>query len=63
MAGLVPFNRKKTDLLSTGFADFYNMLDDFFTDGWPVRRSLAGDTFKVDVQEDDKNYFVVASKA
>jgi len=60
MAGLVPFNRKKADLSTTGFEDFYNMLDDFFTDGWPVKRSLSGDTFKVDVSEDEKNYYVDA---
>jgi HSP20 family protein len=60
MAGLVPFNRKKTDLINTGFDEFYNMLDDFFTDGWPFRRSLIGNTFKVDIQEDNKSYFIAA---
>ncbi|NLT13035.1 MAG: Hsp20/alpha crystallin family protein, partial [Clostridiales bacterium] len=29
MAGLVPFNRKRADILSTGFDSFQNMLDDF----------------------------------
>lgn len=60
MAGLVPFNKKKADLLSTGFEDFHNMLDDFFTDGWPFRRSLAADTFKIDVREEEKEYVVEA---
>ena len=60
MTGLVPFNRKRSDLLSTGFDDFQNMLDDFFTDGWPSRRSLAGDTFKIDVQEKEKEYIIEA---
>ena len=60
MTGLVPFNRKRADLLSTGFDDFQNMLDDFFTDGWPSRRNLAGDTFKIDVQEQEKEYVIEA---
>jgi len=60
MAGLVPFNSRRNDLTNVGFDGFYNMLDDFFTDGWPFRRSLAADTFKVDVQEDDSAYYVAA---
>lgn len=59
MSGLIPFNKRK-DLLSTNFDDFYNMLDDFFTDSWPMKRSLSGDTFKLDVQEDTVNYFIEA---
>ena len=53
MTGLVPFNRKNTNLLSSGFEDFYNMLDDFFSDSWSPRRSLARDTFKINVQQND----------
>ena len=60
MAGLIPFNRKKNDLLSTGFEDFHSMMDDFFTEGFPMRRSLAADTFKVDVVEEDTAYVVQA---
>lgn len=60
MAGLVPFNRKNTNALSTGFDDFQNMLDDFFSDGWPIRRSLAADTFKVDVEDRGNEYAVEA---
>lgn len=60
MAGLVPFNKKKSEISNVGFDDFYNMIDDFFTAGWPFRRNLAGDTFKVDIQDDEKNYFVTA---
>ncbi len=36
------------------------MLEDFFTDGWPIRRSLAADTFKVDVEDRDQEYVVEA---
>ena len=60
MSSLIPFNRKRADLFSPGFEDFHNMLDDFFSEGWPFRRSLAGDTFKVDVLDKEKEYLVEA---
>ena len=60
MAGLVPFNRRRADVMSTGFDSFQNMLDDFFADGWPFRRSLAGDTFKIDVQDNKAEYLIEA---
>ncbi len=60
MPGLVPFNRNYPNILSTGFGDFYNMLDDFFSDSLPLRRTLINDTFKVDVQENEKSYVVEA---
>jgi HSP20 family protein len=60
MAGLIPFNRKRNDVLSTGFDDFQNMLDDFFSEGFPMRRSLAGDTFKIDVQDQESEYIIEA---
>ena len=61
MAGLVPFNRNKLSVRPTGgFEDFYNMLDDFFSDRWFPSRSLAADTFKVDVQEHENEYCIEA---
>lgn len=60
MSGLVPFNRRRNDLMTAGFGDFQNMLDDFFSDAWPTRRSLASDTFKIDVQDMDQSYLVEA---
>lgn len=60
MAGLIPFNRKKNDILSRDVDDLHSMLDDFFTEAWPMRRYLEADTFKVDVQEEDKEYIVHA---
>jgi len=60
MAGLVPFNRRTPDILSEPFDDITNVLDDFFADVWPFRRSLVADTFKIDVLEDDKNYYIKA---
>ena len=60
MAGLIPFNRKRNDLMNIGFDDFSNMLDDFFTGSWPIQRSLAGDTFKIDIQDNDTEYTIEA---
>lgn len=60
MAGLIPFNKRDNSLLPIGFEGFQNMLDDFFADAWPFTRSLAGDTFKIDVQENEKEYIVEA---
>lgn len=59
MTRLVPFN-KRGSMLNRDFVDFYNMFDDFFTEGWPYRRSLAKDTFRVDVQENEKEYLIEA---
>lgn len=60
MTGLVPFNRRSTGLLNTGFEDFYNMLDDFFSDNWSPRRGLGQDTFKINVQQNEGEYLVEA---
>jgi len=60
MTGLVPFNRRNTGLLNTGFEDFYNMLDDFFSDNWSPRRSLERDTFKINVQQNETEYLIEA---
>lgn len=62
MAGLIPFNRKNSNLTPTnaGTNDFYNMLDDFFNDSWMPGRSLMRDTFKIDIEEKDKEYLVEA---
>ncbi|WMJ78909.1 MULTISPECIES: Hsp20/alpha crystallin family protein [unclassified Sedimentibacter] len=63
MSGLVPFNRKNRSLMSKDFDDFgnfYNMVDDFFNFNWPSGKNFIKDTFKVDVQEDDKKYLIEA---
>ena len=61
MAGLVPFNRK-TNLVNSGagFEDFYNMLDDFFAGPLAPSRNLLRDTFKIDIEETEKEYLVTA---
>ena len=58
MAGLIPFNKNKS-LIGNSFNDFYNMIDDFFSDVMPTRL-LNSDTFKVDLQEREKDYIVEA---
>lgn len=60
MAGLVPFNRNRSDMKSSGFDDFYNMLDNFFEDTWAPARRFMTDTFKLDVQEKDGEYTIEA---
>ena len=61
MAGLVPFNRKNKEIsTTTGFEDFYNVLDDFFSNDWPFRRTLTHDTFKVDVEDNGNEYLIEA---
>lgn len=59
MAGLVPFNRRRKDLLSNDDSIF-NMLDDFFSGSMPMMRNLDTDTFKVDVKDLDNQYEVTA---
>jgi len=62
MAGLVPFNRKNNNLTraDAGFDTLYNMLDDFFNDSFAPSRNLLRDTFKIDIQETDKEYRIEA---
>ena len=60
MAGLIPFNRRNADLMNTGFNDFYNMLDDFFSEGMMPNRNLLRDTFKLDIEDKENEYLVEA---
>ena len=62
MSGLIPFNRKQSNLARAGanFEDFYNMLDDFFSDGLMQNRNLLRDTFKIDIVEHEKEYAIEA---
>lgn len=59
MAGLVPFNRRNGLLRPGNFNDFYNMLDDFFSDTLPSR-NLLSDSFKIDVKENENQYCIEA---
>lgn len=60
MLGLVPMNRRKNDLLMSDFNNFDNMLDDFFDDRWWKKRGIIAETFRMDVQENENDYFVEA---
>ena len=62
MTGLVPFNHRNNSLMRTGagFEDFYNMLDDFFNDGFMPSRSLLKDTFKIDIEDKENEYLIEA---
>jgi len=60
MAGLIPFNRNSFTRAGIGFEDLHNMLDDFFSDNRVQSRSLLRDTFKIDIAETDKEYYVEA---
>ena len=61
MTRLVPFNKRERGLSAApGFEDIYNMIDDFFSSDWPFRRSLAFDTFKLDVVDNGNEYLVEA---
>lgn len=59
MANLIPIRRHGGGLTATGFEDFYNMLDDFFTE--PFSSGRRGfDAFKLDVQQMDDVYLIEA---
>ncbi len=58
MSGLVPFNR--WGLSRSGFEDFYNLIDDFFSNTWMPMRSMMRDTFRLDIQENEREYCIEA---
>lgn len=58
MAGLIPFNWRKNTLASPN--TFQNMLEDFFNDDFPSIRNLQNESFKIDLQENEKEYIVEA---
>ena len=62
MAGLIPFNWRTGKPASNpnGFENFYNMIDDFFSDGMSTSRSLMRDTFKIDIEDTEKEYLISA---
>lgn len=59
MANLIPANRRSRSVAPTGFEDFYNMLDDFFTDPWLTGRRTK-EAFKLDVQQTENEYTIEA---
>ena len=59
MANLIPVNRRNRSVAPAGFEDFYNVLDDFFTDPWLAGRHTR-EAFKIDVQQNDNAYTIEA---
>jgi HSP20 family protein len=60
MFGLTPFNNRNTPRISNDFVDFYNMVDDFFSNSMSPLRSLSRENIKADVRENDNEYLVDA---
>jgi HSP20 family protein len=57
MANMVPSGGRNRGLM--GSDDFYNMIDNFFSEPWFMGR-YGRDTFKLDVQQKDNEYLVEA---
>ena len=55
MFKLTPFSSSPNK--SDEFVDFYNLVDDFFASPF---RSMRGETFKLDVKEQDNQYLIEA---
>lgn len=61
MFGMTPINRNGLQKRKINhFVDFYNMIDDFFNDSLFPIKSLSNSTFKIDVKETDREYYVEA---
>lgn len=60
MYGLVPVHRRGSVAINNRFPDVLDMFDDFFNDGLALRRAVAFDSFKVDVQDNEDGYVVEA---
>ena len=64
MARLIPFNHRNRNvgLAHNGvpFDEFYNMLDDFFGGSMLPTRNLLHDTFKIDIEESEREYVIEA---
>ena len=57
MSGLTPFDRNLYGARPFSSDDFYNTLDNFFTDPWMSGKNTA---FKVDVEEKEDEYLIEA---
>lgn len=59
MLGLTPFSRSLTQRKSNDMLDFFNVMDDFFNAPFTNKTFYEG-SFKLDVKEDEKTYYVEA---
>ena len=57
MTYMIPFNRRTNRTIP---ANFNNMLDGFFGDTWSPTENFSRDTFKIDVQDSEKEYLIEA---
>lgn len=60
MTGLIPFNKRSSELDHLGTHTFYNMIDDLFTDSWFPGRTPTAGSFKLDVKEKESSYIIEA---
>jgi len=60
MFGLTTFNRNAVQRSNNEFANFYNIIDDFFNDSFFTSRSLQSDNFKIDIKENEKDFLIEA---
>lgn len=60
MYGLVPVHRRGSVAINSRFPEVFSIFDDFLGDGVALRRAMAIDSFKVDVQDNDTGYVVEA---
>ena len=60
MAGLIPYSRRNNSQLGTGYGNFYDIMDDFFSDRWLTGRGTERGAFRLDVRETEKEYVVEA---
>lgn len=63
MFSLTPYKKNKALAKTDDFVDFYNMVDDFFSDTQSPFESLTTDSFKLDVKEKDDEYTIDAEFA
>jgi HSP20 family protein len=60
MAGLIHFNRRNLLNLPSSLSAFHSVLDDFFADNLLTGRNLMKDTFKIDVDEANQEFKILA---
>ncbi|NMB10041.1 MAG: Hsp20 family protein [Tissierellia bacterium] len=58
MANIKRYNGANS--INRGFNDFYNMMDNFFTDSFMPSKISEGETFPINVSELDKKYEIIA---
>ncbi|MFZ7134103.1 MAG: Hsp20 family protein [Eubacteriales bacterium] len=60
MFELTPLNRKIPRRTNGNFVDVFNMMDNFFNNDFFPIKNFTYDTFRIDVKDNDKEYFIEA---